>query len=181
MLAYKGFKKGLICLDYQFTMGKNVTDQANCQRNGFHTAANPLDCLVHYPDIQDSEYHLVRAEGDLDEDAIDSKISCTELTILRELGVQQLILHGLIYMTDHPLLEWSSKVRRERGTASDGYTVVRGYDPIARGQLGDILALARENLQGTQIEEIAITCVDGKKILPDVWYGVDWKARSASL
>ena len=30
MLAYKGFEKGLICRGYQFIMGKNVTDQANC-------------------------------------------------------------------------------------------------------------------------------------------------------
>ena len=97
MLAYKGFEKGLICRGYQFTMGKNVTDQANCQRNGFHCAANPLDCLYHYPNIYTSEYYLVKAEGDLDEDAYDSKISCTELTILRKLDVEQLILHGLAY------------------------------------------------------------------------------------
>lgn len=117
MLAYKGFEKGLICRGYQFIMGKNVTDQANCQRNGFHCAANPLDCLYHYPNIYTSEYYLVKAEGDLDEDAYDSKISCTELTILRRLDVEQLILHVLAYMTDHPLLEWSSKVNRDRGTA----------------------------------------------------------------
>ena len=181
MLAYKGFEKGLICRGYQFIMGKNVTDQANCQRNGFHCAANPLDCLYHYPNIYTSEYYLVKAEGDLDEDAYDSKISCTELTILRRLDVEQLILHGLAYMTDHPLLEWSSKVNRDRGTAGGGYTVVRGCDPMARGKLGDILALARENAQGTRIEEIAITRVDGEKILPGIWYGMDWKAMSARL
>ena len=181
MLAYKGFEKGLICRGYQFTMGKNVTDQANCQRNGFHCAANPLDCLYHYPNIYTSEYYLVKAEGDLDEDAYDSKISCTELTILRRLDVEQLILHGLAYMTDHPLLEWSSQVSRDRGTAGGGYTVVRGCDPMARGRLGDILALARENARGTRIEEIAITRVDGEKILPGIWYGMDWKARSARL
>ena len=95
--------------------------------------------------------------------------------------MEQLILHGLAYMTDHPLLEWSSKVNRDRGTAGGGYTVVRGCDPMARGKLGDILALARENAQGTRIEEIAITRVDGEKILPGIWYGMDWKARSARL
>lgn len=101
MLAYKGFEKGLICRGYQFIMGKNVTDQANCQRNGFHCAANPLDCLYHYPNIYTSEYYLVKAEGDLDEDAYDSKISCTELTILRRLDVEQLNFY--LYFLSIPL------------------------------------------------------------------------------
>ena len=80
MLAYKGFHQGLICLDYQFSMGLNVTEKANCRANGFHCAANPFDCLSHYPDTAHSEYYLVNAGGDMDEDNIDSKISCTELT-----------------------------------------------------------------------------------------------------
>ena len=33
MLAYKGFEKGLRCLGYQFTMGLNVTEKANCRQN----------------------------------------------------------------------------------------------------------------------------------------------------
>ena len=97
MLAYKGFHQGLICRDYQFSMGLNVTEKANCRANGFHCAANPFDCLSHYPDTAHSEYYLVNAGGDMDEDNIDSKISCTELTILRRLDVEQLILHGLAY------------------------------------------------------------------------------------
>ena len=46
MIAYKGFEKGLTCRDYQFRMGLNVTDKANCAQNGFHCAENPLDCLT---------------------------------------------------------------------------------------------------------------------------------------
>lgn len=30
MIAYKGFAPGLVCRGYQFVMGKNVTEQANC-------------------------------------------------------------------------------------------------------------------------------------------------------
>ena len=43
MIAYKGFYPGLICRDYQFVMGLNVTEKANCKANGFHCAENPLD------------------------------------------------------------------------------------------------------------------------------------------
>ena len=42
MEAYKAFDIGLKCRGYQFVAGLNVTDQANCVRNGFHCAENPL-------------------------------------------------------------------------------------------------------------------------------------------
>ena len=83
MIAYKGFRPGMICIDYQFQMGLNVTDKANCRQNGFHCAENPLDCLNYYGDIDHSEYYIVNAGGDIDEDEVDSKISCTELTVLK--------------------------------------------------------------------------------------------------
>ena len=45
MIAYKGFRPGLICRGYQFVMGLNTTEKANCRENGFHCAEDPLDCL----------------------------------------------------------------------------------------------------------------------------------------
>lgn len=51
MIAYKGFLPGLICRGYQFRMGLNVTEKANCAHNGFHCAEDPLDCLRYYGDI----------------------------------------------------------------------------------------------------------------------------------
>lgn len=32
MIAYKGFRPGMICIDYQFQMGLNVTEKANCRQ-----------------------------------------------------------------------------------------------------------------------------------------------------
>ena len=46
MIAYKGFRPGMICIGYQFQMGLNVTEKANCRQNGFHCAEDPLDCVV---------------------------------------------------------------------------------------------------------------------------------------
>ena len=102
MIAYKGMEPGMICLGYQLKIGLNVTEQANCQANGFHCAANPMDCLRYYGDFQNSEYYLVRPCGDLDEDAVDSRISCTQLWVLRKLEPQEFFLHALAYMADHP-------------------------------------------------------------------------------
>lgn len=173
MIAYKGFEPGLICRGYQFQMGKNVTEKANCKENGFHCAENPLDCLNHYWNMDRSEYYVVNAGGDLDEDSIDTKISCTELTILKKLTREELFLHSLAYMANRPLREWCSLVRKNKGTAQNGYAVVRGCDPIAQGRIGDILAFAKEDISGKRIVQIALARVDGKKVLPNTWYGID--------
>lgn len=177
MIAYKGFKPGLICRGYQFVMGKNVTEKANCKANGFHCAENPLDCLSYYSDMDKSEYYVVNAGGDLDEDGGDSKIACTELTILKKLTREEFFLHALAYMMNRPQREWNNRVKKDWGEAQNGYAVVRGIDPAARGGMGDILAFAKENSDGKRIEQIALARVDGKKLLPGIWYGVDLNER----
>ena len=110
MYAYKGFEPDLSCRGYRFVMGKNVTPEANCASNGFHCAENPLDCLSYYGDMNRSIYCLVQPGGDIDEDDRDSKIACTELTILRQLTRKEFFLHALAYMVDHPGRKVSDKV-----------------------------------------------------------------------
>ena len=182
MIAYKGFDPGLNCRGYQFQMGLNVTDKANCARNGFHCAEDPLDCLSYYSDMNRSEYYLVNAGGDVDEDDRDSKISCTELTILKKLDREEFFLHALAYMMDHPGRKCSSRVTRDIGTTGkSSYVLVRGVDPIARGGRESILAFAKEEPKTGRIIQITLTCVDGKRAKPDVWYDADLKERTVKL
>lgn len=61
-------------------------------------------------------------------------------------------------------------VKRERAQAWNGYAVVRGKHPRAKGKLGDILAFAREAVNGPKIEHLSLCVIDGKERLPDVWY-----------
>ena len=177
MIAYKAFEPGLICRRYQFVMGFNQTERANCGANGFHCAENPLDCLSYYSELDKSEYYLVDAGGDIDEDGRDTKIACTELTIIKKLAPEEFFLHGLAFMVDRPRRGWSSHVTKDHAEARGGYAVVRGIDPVARGGLGDILAFAKEDLTGSTISQVALARVDGAKLLPDVWYGVDLSER----
>jgi len=173
MIAYKGFSPGLKCRGYQFKMGLNVTAEANCVQNGFHCAANPLDCLSYYCDFARNEYYIVNAGGDIDEDDHDSKIACTELTILKRLDLKDFVLHALVYMHDHPLMPWNDHVKHDVGMASNGFAIVRGTNPKAAGKDGDVLALARENADGSKIEQIALTIVDGEDMRADTWYNID--------
>ena len=181
MIAYKGFEKGLVCRGYQFVMGLNCTDKANCRENGFHCAEDPLDCLTYYSNMDNSEYYIVNAGGDVHEDGTDTKISCTELTIIKKLSREDLFLHALAFMVDHPKREWSSHVIKDKGSAQYRYyAVVRGKDPVASGPKGSILAFAKEDADGN-ISQIALAKVDGKKLLPNVWYGVDLVERNGVL
>lgn len=180
MIAYKGFHPGLICRNYQFVMGLNVTDKANCAANGFHCAENPLDCLTYYPNIEQSEYCLVDASGDVDEDGDDSKIACTELAIVKKLKRDEFFLHALAYMVDHPGREWNSLVQKDKGCTQQGFAIVRGADPVAMGKKGDILAFAKESPDCKKIIQITVTQVDGEKIKANVWYDANLTMRKVA-
>ena len=133
-------------------------------------------------DVTEEEIRqMVDAGGDIDEDGTDSKISCTELRILKQLNRKEFFLHALAYMVDHPHREWSSHVKADRAAAHNGFTVVRGPDPLACGKQGDYLALAKENPVNGKIEQIALAQVDGETILPDVWYDVNFEKRTGGL
>lgn len=180
MIAYKGFNPGLVCRGYQFVMGLNVTDKANCAANGFHCAEDPLDCLSYYSNMERSEYYLVQPGGDIDEDDHDSKIACTELTIIKKLEREEFFLHSLAYMVDHPGREWSCHVRKDQGKAASGYAIVRGTDPVASGKKGDILAFAKESSDTGKIIQIAMTRVDGETVKAGVWYDTDLTERKVA-
>lgn len=176
MIAYKGLEKDLTCRGYRFFRDRiNVTEKANCAQNGFHCAENPLDCLSYYGDWRDSVYYVVKAEGDIDEDGVDSKISCTKMTLLKKLSMQEFLLHALAYMVRHPEREWNRHVQNESGKCVDGFTIVRGKYPSATGKLGDILALAKEAPDTQMIQEVALFVVDGATYLPNAWYDVKGK------
>lgn len=88
-------------------------------------------------------------------------------------------LDALAYMVDHPGRKVSGKVQREHSTSRNGYAIVRGKEPTACGKLGDVLAFARERRETEVICQIAVVEVDGEKILPDVWYDIDFVKREA--
>ncbi|MBQ8356211.1 MAG: hypothetical protein IJX39_00220 [Clostridia bacterium] len=157
-LAYKAFEPGFVCRGAAFKpIGeKNVTSEANCVKNGWHCAEDPADCLRYYPNLRGSVYCIVGVEGDTDEDAVDSKISCTELTILRVLEPKDYFLHILLYMAKHPERE-CFVAKQGRGEAWNGYVVVRGRHPYAKGKEGDLLAMARE--EDGEIVQIAVYVV----------------------
>lgn len=175
MRAYKGFNDGRVCRGHKFEVGRpNVTLEANCVRNGFHCAENPLDCFTYYPDVRKSEYWEVEAAGDINEDAVDSKIACTELTLIRRLSIKQMVLAGIAYLARHPE-QLQRHVCEKKGEASEagGFVIVGGTDPAACGALGTVLALIRLQKGTGKIQDIGLYAVDGVNIKPGVYYRID--------
>ncbi|WP_314723439.1 DUF7666 domain-containing protein [Enterocloster bolteae] len=178
MIAYKAFNKDLSCTSggnrFQYRLGIwNEEQEANCARNGFHCAENPLDCLSYYSDWGSAVYYMVLADGDIDEDAHDSKISATRLKLVKQLNLAEFIAHSLRYMYEHPMRENNGRVCAEEGEAQRGFTVVRGKNPVAKGKMGDVLGFAKETADSRKVMEIGLFVVDGKEILPDTWYQAD--------
>lgn len=180
MIAYKAFNKDLSCRGYKFKMGLNVTEKAKAVNCGFHCAEDPLDCLSYYGNMNTSDYYIVDAGGDVNEDGTDTKIACTELTILKKLSKEDFVLRALAYMADKPKRKWNRHVERDKGEVSEhGFVIVRGKDPQAKGKKGEILAFAKEAEDGTIIE-VAMAVVDGRKIHPGKWYGVELTEREVA-
>ena len=73
-------------------------------------------------------------------------------------------------MADHPQMPDGCDVKRERAQAWNGYAVVRGKRPRAKGKLGDILAFAREAVNRPKIEHLSLCVIDGKERLPEALY-----------
>lgn len=137
MMAYKAFNKDLTCLGYQYTTdGWNEEPEANCGRDGFHCAENPLDCLFYYPNFKKARYWIVEASGDIDEDAMDSKISCTRMRLVRELDKQDFVLEVLKYMLKYGTKQYSNKL--------NGIEIKCEKNVKAKAAVGTVLGLIEE-------------------------------------
>lgn len=177
MIAYKGFNKDLTCTmgkgRFQYEVGKTYKeDSAKCASTGFHCVEEPIEVLRWYSG-KDSRYCIVDVGGDIHEDGND-KISCTELTVLKEVTLQQLGLVECQWIQKHPDRKCSSYVMRDEGTAKCGQIViVRGKNPKAGGEIGATIYLLKEAKKTKDIEEIGIFEIDGKDFLHDVFYRYD--------
>lgn len=164
MIAYKAFGPGLVCRNYQFEKGRNVTDKAKCAAGGFHCAEDPLDCLYYYQWNGKNEFWIVEAGGDIDEDGVDTRISCTELTTLAKLDEERYLMAAVAYMMQHP------ERTRNKVVDQGPFHVCRDKEPRATGKMNSWILLAREEMG--EVREYVIAQVDGVKVRAGHEYGM---------
>jgi len=160
MRAYKGFTPDLMSRlggkPVQFKVGRTYEEpRAKTVREGFHCCENPFECLSYYTYGQD-RFCLVEALGDIDEDK-DERISCTKLTVLKELSEQEFFLAGVAYMIQHPFRRgWEQdrkgvEVHRKYAEAHrpGDIAVARGANPAVEAVPGAYVALIKELSPGS--------------------------------
>lgn len=181
MIVYKAFRKGMKCRSHQFVMGINVTDKANCAQNGFHAVEEPFNMFryYHYEPGTTDEYYICDAGGDIDEDDTDSKISCTKLTIIRRLTIEELTAAELLYIKKNPerhltqYLPYITVLSDKASAVAGGAAIAIGSSPVAKGMTGSVLGLVQKNNDDIRMR---MYMVDGSRIKPDTWYGMEGEA-----
>ena len=174
--AFKMFNKDLTCNRgkgiFQYTVGDWIEEpEANCARNGFHCAENPLDCLTYYPDWENSVCYLVEIGGDIDEDGYDTKISCTRIRLVKELTQDEFIEQAAAYVMQHPEAPDNYLIAEEEGKPGRyPFIFVRGKHPKAKGNLGDTIVVLHEYEHTKAIWAAGVHEIDGNVNKPDTFY-----------
>lgn len=179
MLAYKGFNSEIQATlgsgIFQFEQGQTYEEkECKCASNGFHCAENPLDVLDYYRSM-DARFFIVEAAGDINQDGCGSRISCTKLTLTKEIDRIGLALRGCLYIEYHPDREtYGRYVKKERGECNEkgDFIIVRGKNPVAAGVDGSWLFLIQEKRSSKEITGIYPIQIDGREYKEGVWYGV---------
>ena len=93
VIAYKGMNSDMTCRDFQYEIGKPYkTDKPELCECGFHACLNPIDTLVYYSKGTNSRYFKVKLSGEIAKcDNLDTKVAATEITILEEINIDEVI------------------------------------------------------------------------------------------
>ena len=100
MKGYKGFDKDWKFRGKQYAAGRTETeeDAALC-KSGLHFCTFPLDCFAYYPPAS-SRYGVVEAEDVSGEQGEDSKRAAKRLTVIREIGLEEMIEDSVRYILE---------------------------------------------------------------------------------
>ena len=101
IIAYKGFNIDFSCRDFMYEVGKEYhldnDDDINVCYNGFHACQNPLDVFVYYPMSSYTRYAMVMLWGDVDFENDGKKICATDIMIVKEIGIDEMVTVGIMY------------------------------------------------------------------------------------
>lgn len=184
MTVFKATRGDLSC-----TMGKGTffyrlgvpatAEHSACGSTGLHACEYVLDCTGYYSLGSGNRFFLAQARGDIAEDGQNTRIACTELTLIQELTNREIAAHALLYMVKHPRRKgWETKrlmveAAKDRAEAvfPDAIAIARGFRPAAKGPVGSHLGLIRE-VYG-EITDARLLTVGRNGIKPDTWYTVE--------
>ena len=188
MKAYKGFKRDMTCRGFRFEEGKTYEEpEAELCKKGFHACEHPLACYNYYAPA-DSVYHEVEVDGVAEKRGSDTKLAAKKITIGAKLDIAGMVKAAVDSI--FAKADWSKKEQHATGyqgaasatgyqgaasaTGRWGAAVSLGIDGKAKAAIGCWITLAewQENDETEKWERVDVQTrkVDGKEILPDIWY-----------
>lgn len=183
MKVFKATRSDMTCTmgsgTFRYQLGvPAVADGSKCGSTGLHACEYVLDCTGYYGLGGGNRFFLAEAAGDIAEDGINTRIACTELTLVQELTSREIAAQAVLYMVKHPRREGWKKAGRLLDVKEDcaiaeepgAIAIARGSRPLAKGPLESHLGLVRED--GSGITDARILTVGRRGIKPDTWYTV---------
>lgn len=164
---------------FRYQLGVPAAAQASqCGSTGLHACEYVLDCATYYGIDGKHRFFEAEASGDIAEDGVNTRISCTELTLTRELCNKDIAREVMRFIIKHPKRDgW----QHNRGMAvvaeesasigvKDGIAIARGENPKVKGCSGAHIGWIRETDDG--IKDARLLTVSGA-IRPDTWYTIE--------
>ena len=181
MKVFKATRSDMTCRMgngiFRYQLGvQAVADGSKCGRTGLHACEYVMDCTRYYDLACRNRFFLAEAGGDIAEDGTDTRIACTELTLVQELDIRGITAHAILYMAEHPRREgWEKEssllqVKRDRAEALQpgSIAIARGGHPLARGAAGSCLGLVQE--KNREVTAARLLIVGRRGIKPHTWY-----------
>ena len=93
VIAYKYMNTNMCCSGFQYELGKTYkTDKVKINECGFHACLNPQDTFIFYSQGKNSRYFKVKLFGEITQcDEFDTEVAATEITILEEINIDEVI------------------------------------------------------------------------------------------
>lgn len=98
IIAYKGFNEDLYCRGFKYEIGKEycLDGEIELCANGFHACQNPLDVFYYYSMSSSTRYAMVELWGDVDFAIDNEKLCATNIRIVKEMSIDELVEIGIM-------------------------------------------------------------------------------------
>lgn len=179
----------MTCKGFHYEEGKEYeTEKAECCETGFHACEYPLDCFSYYSP-NESVFHEVEQDGELDRGGGNTKVASTKIKIGASINIAGIVKAAIEYTTQRAKKEngsdkdyGASSATGDYGASSagdkDSVAVAWGYHGKAKGVIGSFLVLAdwegdEDNYRTKDLWTLKgakMVQVDGKIIKENTWY-----------
>ena len=121
IIAYKGFNEDLSCRGFQYEIGKEycLDGEIELCANGFHACQNPLDVFYYYSMSSSTRYAMVELWGDVDFATDNEKLCATNIRIVKEMSIDELVEIGIMSSLPKKDLEGGNERSYSMMIASD--------------------------------------------------------------